>query len=125
MSTHINDLASATILRVGLPPQSLTSTVSGTGCDLIVSDGPCFAVQIVGDISGTGATLAGKVQESADNSTWADIVGASFANVTASNNVQTISFRRSKRYLRYVGTLSGTTPEVDAAVLIGGQRKQI
>jgi hypothetical protein len=125
MSTHINDLASAALLHLGLAPQNLTSSVTGNSCDLISNDGACFAMQLVGDLSGTGTMLAGKLQESADNSTWADIPGASFANVSTVNVVQAISFRRSQRYLRYVGTISGTTPEVVAAVLIGGQRKQI
>jgi hypothetical protein len=89
-------------------------------------DGPCFAIQQVGAVSGTSPTLAGKIQESADGSTgWSDVSGATFATVTASTNNQAITFERTKRYLRYVGTVGGTSPSFAVAVIISQQKKQI
>ena len=78
MSTKIQDLASQIILGVGAAPQTATATVNGTGGDMQDGDGRCFAIQHVGAVSGTSPTLAGKIQESTDNSTWTDIAGATF-----------------------------------------------
>ena len=55
-----------------------------------------------------------------------DISGATFTQVTAANNVQVICFDRTKRYVRYVGTIGGSsTPTVLAAVFVGEQKKQV
>ena len=125
MSTKIHDLANQIILGIGVAPQTATSTVTGSGGDLLNADGPCFAIQQVGTVTGTSPTLAGKIQESSDNSTWTDIPNAAFTTVTASNNYQAIVFDRTKRYVRYVGTIGGTTPNFSLAVVISQQKKQV
>src|SRR3954464_6438219 len=111
MSTKIQYFANQAILGVGAAPQPATSTVTGASGDLLAGDGRCFAVQQVGAVSGTAPTLDGKIQESSDGSTnWTDITGATLTQVTATGNYQAITFDRSKRYIRYVGTIAGTTP---------------
>jgi hypothetical protein len=125
MSTKIHDLANQAILGVGAPPQTATSTVNASGGDMQAGDGRCFALQLVGTVSGTSPTLDGKIQESSDNSTWTDITGATFTQVTASTNNQAITFDRTKRYLRYVGTIGGTSPSFALAVVISEQKKQV
>ena len=89
---------------------------------MINGDSSCFAIQQVDTVSGTSPTLAGKIQESSDGSTWSDVANAAFAQVPASGNYQAISFERTKRYLRYVG---GTSPSYAIAVVISEQKKQI
>lgn len=125
MSTKIQDIANEIILGVGLAPQTITTTTNGPNGDLINADGACFAIQQVGTVSGTSPTLAGKIQESSDGSTWSDISGATFTTVTASGNYQCINFERTKRYVRYVGTVGGTSPSFAVAVVISEQKKQI
>src|SRR5438128_1060573 len=125
MSTKIQDFANQVILGVGAAPQTATSTVTGTGGDLLAGDGRCFALQQVGTVSGTTPTLDGKIQESSDNSTWTDIAGATFPQVTATGNYQAITFDRTKRYVRYLGTIAGTTPSFALAVVISEQKKQL
>ena len=125
MSTKLQDLANQAILGVGVAPQTATATVTGSGGDLLAGDGRCFAVQQVGTVSGTAPTLDGKIQESSDNSTWTDISGATFTQVTASTNTQAITFDRTKRYVRYLGTIAGTTPSFALAVVISEQKKQL
>jgi hypothetical protein len=126
MSTKLNDIADQALLGASLAPQTLTASANGSAIDMINADGPCFAVQQVGAVSGTSPTLAGKIQESADGSTsWSDITSATFTTVTASTNTQVVTFERTKRYLRYVATIGGTTPSFAAAALIGEQKKQI
>ena len=124
MSTKLHDFAHQAILNVGLTPRTLTASVNGPSGDLLAGDGRCFAVQTVGTLAGTSPSLAGKIQESADGSTWADVSGATFTTVTANDNVQAITFDRTQRYVRYVGTVAGTSPSVPVAVIISEQRKQ-
>lgn len=90
-----------------------TSTVTGSAVDIRDYTGRIKVLQLVGTVSGTSPTLDGKIQDSADGSTgWADVTGATFTQVTASNSSQSIGVdtRACKRYIRYVGTIAGTSP---------------
>jgi hypothetical protein len=125
MSTKLQDLPHQAVLG-GVTPRTATTTVTGSAVDLLTADGRCFAVQQVGTVTGTSPALAGKIQESADGSTnWNDISGATFTSVSTTDNVQAISFDRTLRYVRYVGTITGTSPSFPVAVLIGEQKKQV
>jgi hypothetical protein len=126
MSTKINDIANTTQVSSASDPAARTSTVTGTGVDFLQGDGQCFAVQHVGAVSGTTPTLDGKIQESdTSGSGYADISGATFTQVTASTSLLVINFFRTKRYLRYVGTIGGTTPSFTMAVQIGELKKSV
>lgn len=125
MSTYLHDVADNLVLGVGAAPQTATSTVTGPSGDMLAGDGPCFALQQVGTVSGTAPTLAGKIQESPDGTTWSDIPNATFTTVTASGNYQAITFERTQRYLRYVGTIGGTSPSFALAVVLSQQKKQV
>jgi hypothetical protein len=125
MSTKLNDVADQALLGASVYPATVNDTNTGTAVDLIDADGTCFAVQVIGTVSGTSPSLAGKIQESSDNSTWTDVTNATFSAVTASNSVQTISFERTKRYLRHSRTVSGTSPSFALGVLIGEQKKTL
>jgi len=97
---------------------AITTTTNGTGVDMVETYGLCTAYQLVATVSGTSPTLDGKIQESDDNSTFTDISGATFTQVTASSNLQIISFQRTKRYVRWVGTIAGTSPSFMVSALI-------
>ena len=125
MSTKLLDVADQMILGVGLAPQTITASANGPTGDLLAGDGPCFAIQQIGTVSGTTPTLAGKIQESVDGTTWTDVAGATFTSVTASTNTQAITFDRTKRYLRYVATVAGTIPSYAIAAVVSQQKKQI
>jgi hypothetical protein len=125
MSTKLNDLANNAQLGASVYPATVNDTNNGSAIDLIDADVPCFAVQVIGAIGGTSPSLTGKIQESSDNSTWTDVSGATFTAVTASNNVQTITFERTKRYVRHARTVSGTSPTFILGALIGEQKKSI
>ncbi len=63
--------------------------------------------------SGTSPTLDVKLQESSDDSTWSDISGATFTQVTdggAGFEKISINTNDTERYLRAVATLGGTSP---------------
>ena len=125
MSTKLHDFAHQAILGSGLTPRTATATVTGPAIDLLAGDGRCFAVQQVGSLTGSGASITGKVQESADGTTWADVAGATFTAVISADNAQAITFDRTQRYVRYVGTVAGSSPSIPVAVLISEQRKQL
>jgi len=125
MSTKLHDIPNNAVLAVGCSPRVATATVTGGTLDFITGDGRCTAVQLVGTVGGTAPTLAGKIQESSDQSTWTDVSGATFTTVSASDNSQVISFDRTKRYLRYIGTIGGTSPTVPMSAAIMQQKKQI
>lgn len=124
MSTVLNDVPSAASIASGHHPATRTANVTGPTVDL-GGDGPCFAVQQVGAVSGDGASLAGRIEESATGSSWAAIGGATFAAVTAENDVQAIRFRPTARYVRWAATVTGDTPSFAVAVLLGQQKKTV
>jgi hypothetical protein len=123
VSTALHDLASSADYATGLYPDAYTSSPTGPTVDLIAADGPCFAVQVVGAFAAD--SLAGRVEQSADGTTWAAVPGAAFAAVTAGFDTQVIRFARSARYVRYAATLAGTSPSADVAAVIGEQKKTI
>jgi hypothetical protein len=125
MSTKLADVQNEALVGVSVYPSTVNDTNNGLAIDMIDADGSCFALQVIGTVGGTSPSLTGKIQESADNSTWTDVAGATFTAVTASNNVQTITFERTKRYLRHFRTVGGTSPTFPLAVLIGEQKKSI
>ena len=124
MSTALHDVASAAFVAAGLDPATQTSSPTGPTIDMISADGQCFAIQQVGDLSVDG-TLSGTIEESADGTNWTAISGAVFDDVTSDNIVQVIRFMRSQRYVRYAATLTGTSPSVVIAVVIGEQKKTL
>ncbi len=117
-----NELTTLTLSNVA----ARTSTVTGSAVDLLGYIGKIKILQIVGTVSGTTPTLDGKIQDSADGSTgWADVTGATFTQATASDDVQSIGLdtRAVKRYIRYVGTIGGTTPSFAMGVVAEGQKQ--
>lgn len=105
---------------------SRTTTFTGTGVDTLGYEGQMGAIQHVGVVSGTAPTLDGKLQSSDTvGGTYTDIPGATFTQVTATDNLQKISFdrRAAKRFIRYVGTIAGTTPNFTFGVTLGGIKK--
>lgn len=105
-----------------------TATLTGAAVDVRDIEGDIAIVQDVGVVSGTAPTLDGKIQDSDDGSTgWADVTGATFTQVTASNSKQKIvvSASAAKRYVRYVGTIAGTSPSFTLGVTGLGRRKTV
>lgn len=99
-------------------PAARTATVTGSGIDLKDYIGGYEITQDVGAVSGTSPTLDGKIQDSADNSSFADVSGATFTQVTTSDKIQSIRIDVDavRRYIRYVGTIAGTSPSFTMGV---------
>ena len=99
-----------------------TAAATGTGVDLKDYEGPMLVVQSHGTSTGT---LDGKIQDSADNSSFADVAGLTFAQVTTAAGVKSLVLqsKQVRRYVKYVGTV-GTGPQV-VSVTISGVKKNI
>lgn len=115
------DLKNDLTLATSLAPAARTATANGTGVDLKGYDGATVEF-IVGTI--TDGTHTPKIQESDDNTTFADVAAAdqqgALSNLATSTN-QRVGYLGSKRYIRAVSTVSGTTTGgVYAAVVLRG-----
>lgn len=122
-----SDLSGPLTLTSVVDIAAKTSTVTATGVDVSAYKGGLLVIQNVGVVSGTTPTLDGKLQSSPDNSTWSDISGATFAQVTASNSIIKvgINVRDGAKYIRYVGTIAGTTPSFTMGVSLLGQKERV
>ena len=103
-------------------PAAQTVTANGAGVDLVAMGGDHAVVSLhLGVVSGTTPTLDVKIQDSADNSTFADFatpvaftqktVGASFSRLN-------LNIANVRRYVRAVVTITGTTPVFNMAVVM-------
>lgn len=88
---------------------NVTATKNGTTIDLKSNPMTLEGRLDVTSITGTSPTLTIKFQESADGSTWTDLI--QFPQVTAATYIP-FALKASKRYIRYVMTIGGTSPSV-------------
>ena len=103
-----------------------STTVTSAAFDTIDYDGQFRITQSIGLVSGTSPTLDGKLTHSdTSGGTYTDVTGATFTQVTASNSRQTLLVERKglKRFVKYVGTIGGTTPAFSGQVLFDGVKK--
>ncbi len=123
MSTSLHDVPSAAAVAAGFYPAVELTDAIGPTVDLVDADGPYFAIQIVGAL-GTGTTVSGLLQESANGTDWSAIAGASFTVVSVAANVQTIRFTPSVRYVRWFAEIAADEdPSAAIAAVIGRQKK--
>ena len=126
--THLlNALAQAVGLVLAAAARR-TSTLTGTGIDVLAYEGVALVVLNASAGTGTNPTLDVKLQHSDDDSTYADVTGGTFTQVTdvagsAGVQVKRINVSDLKRYVRVIGTIAGTTPSFDFAVEFVGVKK--
>jgi len=126
--THLlNALAQAVGLVLAAAARR-TSTLTGTGIDVLAYEGVALVVLNASAGTGTTPTLDVKLQHSDDNSTYADVTGGAFTQVTdvagsAGVQVKKINVSDLKRYVRVIGTIAGTTPSFDFGVELIGIKK--
>ena len=131
MSNAINDWANGITYAPAIagPTAALATSITGTGVDCLQLDGNMGCFQNIGTVASTSFAYTGKVQESdTATGTYSDIAGATFSaltSTTGSQIVQTLSFQRTKRFLRYVGTIAGTTPTASLQAEFMGHTKQL
>ena len=119
-------VALITPVNSGVAGGAKTSTVTGAAIDTDGINGGFVFIQQVDTVSGTTPTLDGKIQESdASGGTYTDVSGATFTQVTASTNIQTVVVDRNatKRFLKYIGTIAGTSPSFALTLACGGVKQ--
>jgi len=124
MSTLLTDIASAASVHV-LAAGALTATGNGTGVDLGDGDGPCTLVHHVVAAGGTSPDLVAVLAESDNNSSGWSEIPAEIDEVSAAGDLQIVQFFRTKRYVRYTRTITGTSPSFTVSVLALQQKKMI
>jgi hypothetical protein len=110
------------------PCDVVSSTITGSAVDIRELEGDVLFTQFSDATNGANVTLDGKIQDSADGSTgWADVSGATFTQVdnTAGGAMEQISVPANsmERYVRYVGTIAGTTPSFACGAHSQGLKK--
>ena len=128
MSSKLNDIGSLFIAEMIQPTTAIATSATSAGQDMSTCGVDCFGIQIIGTVSSTSVSLAGKFQESVTaTGTYADVSNATFAAITSTTGsqiVQTVKFLRTLQFVRYVGTIAGTTPTIALDVLVGGMKVQ-
>lgn len=114
--------------RVTLIGTNITSTTptNGTGQDFSLFEGKLLVTLASSGVVESTGTLAVKLQDSTNNSTWADVSGGGFTTTTNVGSTQQLSIdtRATNRYLRAVGTIGGNnTPAFGYGVFANGMRK--
>lgn len=105
-----------------IAPAAYTAATTGTGVDTILAIGKGQAI-LTADAT-TGDTVGVKLQDSADNSTFADVSGLTFTSFSTSATTQSLTLDKGilRRYVRAITTTTGGTGPHKLAVVIAFQR---
>ncbi len=109
----------------GVPPQTINNTtVTTSGVDLSVFHRALFTLYM-GAVT-NGGTIAAKLQESTDNSTFTDLSGSnvSITGKTTANKIETFEVRAdqiTKRYVRLSVTEGGSQNVLVCATAAGDE----
>jgi hypothetical protein len=114
--------STSTALLIAASCANTAAATSPAGFDLQDYEGPVVIVQNHGVSTGT---LDGKIQDSADNASFADVAGLTFAQSTTTADIKTlvVQSKQVRRYIKYVGTVV-TGPQV-AGVTLTGCKKSV
>lgn len=100
---------------------AITATTNGTGVDNSASSTSGGAAYLEVSAFSGFTSVAVKIQDSADNSAWLDVSGASFTAVTTAPTAQRIAISGTiRRYTRYVATVTGSGSITLAVALARG-----
>ena len=126
-ATFIADLKNQGMGAASIAPVTApASSVTGTGVDLQLSDGPVNVLLVTGTASGgTAPTLDVKVQESDDNSNFVDLKSYDTLSGTDLNGQFQFlgKLLRNKRYVRAVATVTGSPSALPLSVVIIASKK--
>jgi len=113
------------LLALNLIAGTYTANADGVGVDLQGYQGALKVILNSGAGGGTSPTLDIKIQDSADNSVFADVSGKVFGQVTGIASIQSLAIdtRTVKRYIRVALTIGGTSPTFGLAITAVGQKQ--
>ena len=113
------------LLASNLIAGTYTVNADGAGVDLQDYQGVLKVILNSGAGGGTTPTLDAKIQDSADNVTFADIPGKVFTQTGTAASIQSLAIdtRAVKRYIRADLTINGTLPTFGLAITAVGQKQ--
>ena len=115
-----------TLTALSFAPNDVVAADSNeTGVDLQDYEGDITLI-LDAEAGGSGVTYAVKVQDSSDNSTFADVSGAAFTTTTANTALVeslTINTDEIKHYARVVIDVTGSSPSGAVSVVGLGRKK--
>ena len=115
-----------TLTALSFAPNDVVAADSNeTGVDLQDYEGDITLI-LDAEAGGSGVTYAVKVQDSSDNSTFADVSGAAFTTTTANTALVeslVINTDEIKRYARVVIDVTGSSPSGAVSVVGLGRKK--
>jgi hypothetical protein len=108
-----------------LPAARRTSTTNGSGVDVRDYHGRGKVTLSTGTVTGTTPTQDVKIQDSADNSAFADLSpNLAFVQQTVAGKQEIqVDLDTVRRYIRAVATIAGTTPSFDSAVILTARKQ--
>jgi hypothetical protein len=102
-----------------IPPSVQGAAITGDAFDFVTTSGESYAISQVGTFE-EGNTWTGHLEESTTGGGgWTAITGGAFTAVTEGEQFQIIRFTRTKRWVRYVATVVGGSPDLVLAVTGG------
>jgi len=112
-----NAIAVATPLWVRAAAVVAAATDNSTALDMTGYEGVATFVWVTGAITGT---MDAKLQDSADNSSFADVTGATASQVTTANQIRSISVdvRNVRRYVRAVSVVATTSCALGVSAIV-------
>ncbi len=107
---------------VTIAPDSYGAVTTGAGVDLVSCFGKGQAILVAQ--ATTGDTIGAKIQDSADNSSFADVSGLAFTSFSTAAQSQKLTLDKSvlRRYVRAISTTTGGTGPHKLAVVIAFQK---
>lgn len=114
--------ASAAVVTVLSSAVSRTSSYNGSWAAKPQAEGQALVLLVIGTVTGTSPTLDLKLQDADDSSgtNSADVSFGGFPQVTVGTTTyqMVVDVKKLRPYLRVVGTIGGTTPNITAGVFL-------
>ena len=110
----------------GVATAAVTSTATSSAIDLLEYDGDVFLILDSAAGGGSSPTLDIKLTECATTGgTYTDLSGATFTQVTGSASMQTLAINKdsSKRFIKIVQTIGGSSPTFTFSINLIGVKK--
>ena len=111
-----------------IPANSNTTTVTGASVDCKDYEGIAAVILDAEALAGTTPTLDVKIQDSADDSSFADVAGKTFTQVTDGGALLEkigVNLSDLRRHVRAVGTIAGGSPVAVFSVTMLAPKKVI
>lgn len=121
----VQNLGTKTTLLSLSAADVVATSANRTGVDLVDYEGDIMAI-LDAEAGGASVTYAVKIQDSADNSSFADVSGLAFTTTDANTALQEtlrINSDEVRRYIRAVITVAGGTGTGAVSVMALGSKK--